>query len=701
MFSCQNQALEPITPPLSPLLSTAEPFEPSSSDPAFQMPILSDPPSLTIDDLTEVETAIFESDIPTPVRAVLAAADDVPTEETKLGDLYSPLASMDGISTPPSLANQRMKRELLKVEETLTPTNPPQVSKNVHFSNIIEEMVFKPASPSGLDTFDSTFFDDAFGDAGEKAMRCAEQEPLVLADAVSRVEVPLMDFSLPDPPWKGFGAPENTAALQHIQQRWIADTIGSKFTEWPLMQLINQRLKWNPVPYNMVHVTPEEGFQINDEIWKVIVKGPGDDSVIDTSSLTWKPPGLRILQDDDGDDEIEPGQFLEQVAQNLSYLVKKRKMEIEEENTVYQDLNSTKEGRSSKVPKNAAQKPLPEVAFDDTSGLLGSAFSLGASLDNFLELRGIKKQKLAESSYFSGSLDASKDQAPTDSRMSISLPIRLSPVAKLDPLPVPSIIASARPINIIVSSSLFKNRTLIKRLEAQLPLLKIIERDFTAHNTTSWMPNSITRSPIASPLSAEADFILSPLTGVILTNLQKIKQKPLPGQKAKSVIRERLERVNVRYEKLIVLVSEGRNDETTRGIDASDSLAFGEFMGFAMGLDTSILVHFVGGEEETLSKWLVSNIIQHSSGSINLIEDETHWELFLRRAGLNAFAAQAIIGDIKAPEGVDPQSPSKAAHFGLTGFVEMGVGQRRARFSGICGTKLMERVSAVVDTKWE
>jgi hypothetical protein len=213
------------------------------------------------------------------------------------------------------------------------------------------------------------------------------------------------------------------------------------------------------------------------------------------------------------------------------------------------------------------------------------------------------------------------------------------------------------------------------------------------------MPNSVSRSPITSPLASEADIIVSPLVGIIIATLQKIKQKPLPGQKTKSAIRDRLEKVSARYEKLIVLVTEGRQDETTRELDDSDCTAFSEFVGFAQRLETAVNVQFVGGGEAALAKWLVSAITRHKIEE-ELLTDETHWELFLRRAGLNAFAAQHIISALKAPDNVDLSSPGNAALFGLTVFVEMGREQRVARLGPMCGNRLMARVSAVVDARW-
>jgi hypothetical protein len=215
------------------------------------------------------------------------------------------------------------------------------------------------------------------------------------------------------------------------------------------------------------------------------------------------------------------------------------------------------------------------------------------------------------------------------------------------------------------------------------------------------MPGSVTRSPVKSPLDSEADIIVSPSIGIVITTLQKIKQKPLPGQKTKAAIRERLEQVSTRYEKLVIYVSEGRADETTNGLDANDCAAYGSFAGFALGLNSSIIVQFVGGGEGALSKWLASTIAQNRvTGESSLLEEETHWELFLRRAGMNAFAAQAIMAELKEPDGVNALSPSKAGLFGLPAFVDMALEQRITRFGPLCGRGLIERVSTVIDADW-
>ena len=154
----------------------------------------------------------------------------------------------------------------------------------------------------------------------------------------------------------------------------------------------------------------------------------------------------------------------------------------------------------------------------------------------------------------------------------------------------------------------------------------------------------------------------------------------------------------------MVLVSEACADESTNGLDGSDTLALAESTGFCSSLDASVILQFVGGGEETLAKWLVAIMVQYGSqgeSSVPLLEDETMWELFLRRAGMNAYAAQAVIADLKVPDGVDVEEGSKAGLFGITAFVEMRQEERIVRFERILGgRRVLQRVGQVLDANW-
>jgi hypothetical protein len=699
------------------------------SDPAFQLPILSDASSPTKYVLEALEQKIFEQDVPTPLRQSIATAvsNEFSTDTyvgdgaMALGEIYSPLASLENSGTPPSIDIQRMKRENLKVEEPLTPEMPQAAPRSVHFNDIVEEMdQLYPASAPNSPAYENKFFEEAFGDALKIANQRTEQERLIEADSTARVDVPIMDFSKPDPPWKAFEKQRESVSLLTLQQLTIQELVGPQ-RPWTGLGQVVTHLNWVPFPTHLARVALEEPFQDDDSTWEAFVKDLKEDEVIDSSNLTWKPAGLKIVNDEDDDDEIEPGKFLKDNVQNLSSLIKKRKMELDQGGNQDSEIHtangfgtktSTLARRNTPRPNNLM--PLGPKVHDDRShgqgfGLLGGAFSAANSIDNYLEVRGTKKPKLMDSLHFQPALKAVQpmsesrtQQVDPKTQTTIPLPIRKSPVVMNERLPVPTFQPPNTKTYVIVSSTLLKHRKLIKNLEGLLSGgLELVERDFSAHNITTWMPGSVSPSPIKSPLDSEADIIVSPSMGITITTLQKIKQRPLPGQKAKSAIRERLEQVSTRYEKLAVYVSEGRADETTNGLDANDGMDLASFVGFASGLSSSITVQFVGGGEETLSKWLASSIAQNRvAGDLSLIEEETHWELFLRRAGMNAFAAQAIISEVKEPDGVNPLSPSKVGLFGMVAFVKMTLEQRIARFGPICGRGLIERSSAVIDTDW-
>jgi hypothetical protein len=726
----QRIVLEPVTPPLSPMPTPLEPYEPSMSDPAFQLPILSDASSPTKYVLQSIEEKIFEQDVPTPLRK--ANITNLPQESSldtyggdatiPLGELYSPLASLENSGTPPFIEVERMKREDLKVEEPLTPEMPQAPPKSVHFSDIIEEMELYPVSMPKSPAHENKFFEDAFGGALRNANQQTEQERLIEADSTARVEVPIMDFSKPDPPWKEFVQHRGSASLLSLQKLMIREIVGPQ-RPWLGTAQVATNLNWVPFPASLGRVALEETFKDNNSTWEAFVKDAKEHEVIDSSNLTWKPPGLKILNDEDDDnDEIEAGRFLKDKVQDLSSLIKKRKLELGQSGNEDKEVQSKTSGTTTMLaairrntPKTNDLMPPRRMMRGDLSqgeefGLLGGTFSAANSIDNYLEVRGTKKPKLTDSSYFEpgpqvvqAEPKCQSPQAELKKQLTIQLPIRKSPITKHNCLPSPIFQPPTTKTYVIVSSTLLRHRSLIKHLESLLPhSLELIERDFSAHNTTTWMPGSVTRSPIKSPLDSEADIIVSPAMGIVITTLQKIKQKPLPGQKSKTAIRERMEQVSTRYEKLAVFVSEGRADETTNGLDANDCIDFASFTGFALGLNSSITVQFIGGGEETLSKWLASNIVQNRViGDSVPIEEETHWELFLRRAGMNAFAAQAILAELKEPEGIDPLSPSKAGLFGLTAFVEMAVEQRITRFGPLCGRGLIERASAVIDVDWQ
>ncbi|KAG4432247.1 hypothetical protein IFR05_012280 [Cadophora sp. M221] len=697
----RRTTLEPITPPLSPLPEQSQPFEPSSSDPAFQIPILSDPLSPTKQDLEAIEEDIFGQDIPTPLRSLAKEVmyDGFSEDMAALGELFPSLIASEQTPSPES---RPAKWEDFKVEVPLMPNELTTTSKTVRFSDEVQEQYYQVvSSPITLEN-ESEIFRETFGQAHSNANQKAEQEKLSSEDTTARVDVPELNFDKPDAPWKPFEEAQSKLALSSLQKAFFVETIGWSLPYWPGSRQLEIKLPWAPFPANLGKLAVEECSQGDDTTWEHFVEDDGD--IIDSSGTKWKAAGLKILKDEEDGEDIDFGQFPKDRPLDLPSIAKKRKMELEERGNsmhIGPAAAAVSMTSTSLVRKTAKLAPPVGDIADGDIGLLGGAFSAQASLDNYLELQGKKRTKLAESSYFTKPTEThpARVKSGNNAPKLADLPIRRSP-ANRELVPVPDIRPLTKPTWIVVSTNLLKNRALIKRIEAQLPSVELIERDFTAHNTSAWLPGSVTRSPVKSPLDAEADFIISPSVGIIITTMQKMKQKSLPGDKTKPAIRERLEKVSLRYEKLLVLISTGFADDIPVGLFENDCLAFAEFAGFLAGLDASISMQFVGGGEEALSKWIVSSIVQYRVDT-DLLSDETFWELFLRRAGLNAFAAQAVIAAVKAPDGVNAGSLSKASLFGLTAFVEMGTEDRIAHFSHICGHRVLARVSAVIDARWE
>ncbi|KAJ8110606.1 hypothetical protein ONZ43_g5831 [Nemania bipapillata] len=269
--------------------------------------------------------------------------------------------------------------------------------------------------------------------------------------------------------------------------------------------------------------------------------------------------------------------------------------------------------------------------------------------------------------------------------------------------PCPEINIPNTPTKLIKGLTL--NRGLLSKLEQLYPTAEIIERDFDRWNTVTWGHQSILRPTIISSLAAEADVIVSPATGIIVTTLLKVIQKVLPGHTGQSSIRERLVSVALRYERLIVLVSEGNTeDETTRDLTPPETTAYADFISFAAGFDYKIEVFYVGGGEATLAKWLVSFAVRYAPEAAQtqarLIQDETQWEVFLRRAGFNAYAAQSILVLIKGRDSTDKEG-DEFDNYGLAQFMTLTEAQRLDCFRTLMGgEKVLKRVNKMLEMRW-
>jgi len=216
----------------------------------------------------------------------------------------------------------------------------------------------------------------------------------------------------------------------------------------------------------------------------------------------------------------------------------------------------------------------------------------------------------------------------------------------------------------------------------------------------------------------EAEIILSPSTGLIFTTLQQVKQRALPGQPERSPVKERMLKLQLRYERLVVLVSEGLSREmeelgSSRPDDPRDSEALKAFDMFASKLEGEVLVRYVRGGEQALARATVVEMANYGLpygsadiGDIKPVAQETSWEVFLRRVGLNPFAAQVIMAWLRKPLNM-PIAPSSTHHaktvsaFGLARFLLMIEEDRIHSFQALMGGyRVLMRVSELIDQRW-
>jgi hypothetical protein len=322
-------------------------------------------------------------------------------------------------------------------------------------------------------------------------------------------------------------------------------------------------------------------------------------------------------------------------------------------------------------------------------------------LANFLELHAPKKRKLENSKFFKKP-DSPATRAPPPARLPPAQDVPVSAVVPQRLMPCPEITVSKKPPKLIIAVTLHRN--MVAELDRLLPEVQLIDRDYNAHNASIWLPGSVKRSDVMTTIADEADLTVSPSTGIILTTLLKVRQKPVPGGKRGSLLCNRIESISAKYERLVVVVSEDNiADEHMSSLSDSDAAALAGFQAFAATLAVETTVLYVGGGPATLGKWVAAIASRYASAAGDmqeyLTQDETHWELFLRRAGMNVYAAQVVLGMLRGPDD-EPVIDSKRA-YGLPAFVKMPETARFDMFEGILGgRRVLSRVGRILDAIW-
>ncbi|KAL2267258.1 hypothetical protein VTJ83DRAFT_4535 [Remersonia thermophila] len=588
-------------------------------------------------------------------------------------------------------------------------------------------------------------------------MRQAEQEKLEPLDATARVTVPILDFSVSVPEWEQrICDPE--AMFRRIQQHLDVSWQGSK---WPHNRAAEQNMVWVPLAHMGEKRPAWETIEAEPALLESFLRGPRDDEILTSADYVYKKPGPAILRVDDEDDDEgsltgpsfdEPssgsntassgqpsgstGSLSEQLQSSpdhrskpripepadLTTLVARRKRQIDEM-VGRGPSNKGQVGAAASSGNALAEGYIDAALIPSTNVLRGymTEFTDFAPLvENFVEMNFPKKPKLTHSSYFNPRGDAGPWPALSKAEMAAKLmPPPPKPVLAL----APEIMPSEIPPRIVISTTV--SNIITQHLKKFLPGIVLLTRDYNRHRPPGWQPGT---SP---PNLDEADIVISPSTGLLLTTMIHLRQRALPKQRAASgegpgsntddslpTFHRIVCNVAARHERLIVLVSEGsKHSETVSPLSQSDVRALAELQGLAAGLRvavrTDVQVVYVGGGAETLARWAAFYTCLHQHRWTEEGEDggmgvgdmllplETTWEVFLRRAGMNAYAAQAVLGRLKVPDGRPAVGGRDGRAFGLPLFVAMSREERVEMFEDMLGgRRVLERVSDVLDQRW-
>lgn len=671
--------------PISPQLKQNQ-FLPS--DDAYLIPISSDPSSsIFADDLRAAEEQLFEE---------YGDVWSEPTSPILDRFLDTELSKEDEMEFLTTTFQQRPTKRHLdehKLELPILPNVSPEeqfLPGPEEFGNFVaDEMDIENFTTEFVDGFSDDRFEDELANVADSTMRTIEQEQLQAADAIARVAVPIMDFSIPEPEWARLGN-NGEAILKWIQ---CGHDELFRFSKWPRDSVTESRLIWRPIGSGASTVSTKETINAADSLIETFIEPLTSGEVPKSLDFVQKRERLAILEHNTEDDEIETQ-------------MEKPKLHISTA------LELGRKRAIDGVDKTNSKKPRSSASYAGENGqslLLGGSPGASAKLlSNFMELHAPKK-KWSVSKYFPSVEDAT-DVLPPPPKPS-EKPRELGKCDTAEESEALTLSKSAiraphphfKPVS--TSSTIFISlgapRQLIRALERLLPGLTLMERDYNKHNTSVWSPGSVSRTEVIPPLAFDADLTLSPSTGVVTTSMIMVRQKPRP-QSAKNGLQERIEKIALRYDRLIILVGGGGGlDDTLRDMGSSDTAALTDFQGFASGLQCNTLVHHIGGGDDTLSRWVASLVCRHGQSEPNvqndLIEAETLWELWLRRAGFNVYAAQAVAGQLKVPK---TETDTKQGHHGLAAFVTMTRNERMRRFGPLVGPRVLERVSQAVDEIW-
>lgn len=423
-------------------------------------------------------------------------------------------------------------------------------------------------------------------------------------------------------------------------------------------------------------------------------------------------------------------------------------------------------GKRLKSGKKSSKQEKKATGRDTQESVIPSPFTTLGSLDSFIETRGVapKIKRLGKSSYFS----ASKPGEDVDELGSSKNAVKTSPKQETPDCEFNKEISgtstqqipdcpptSQEPPILFLSTSLLKTHVqVIEFLEAKDEKPLLIYRDYDSGYGAQETKVQNPRVSNGQWTEVEADIIISPTTGILLTNAQAITQLYLPGHKPNpkvsgiaginSPLRESIFRLAARYEQVYILICNkkrltSKNFGSTadkRTIEALTSLT-----AFCNSISAySIITPLLLSSPKVIGEWVLSLANKHALQmpstanqehqrnhftpvnkpslrtllDVDWIETDSNWEVFLRQAGMNPFAAVITLAILQKHEEEELANTDFSEYIemadndegrkkvrSLSKFIEMGDDQRKALLGETVGYRVLKRVGDMVDQDWQ
>lgn len=479
----------------------------------------------------------------------------------------------------------------------------------------------------------------------------------------------------------------------------------------------NAVLSWAPFRSLAVAIGLQEQFASNKRLERHINMPQG---INESPQMLWKKHGLRLLDMDQYSVSDELDEDVTLLGDSESHTSPSTKH--------YSTYPILSVSSNSVQPDKISHVMLTKktVVLDKEVSTGDSALFAASSLHDFLDLRGhkFKKQRLSSDRIYEQAdndpIQTTQPQAPNVPTCSASygnehdLESRVTSTTEKEPaagtsIPIPEMSKNLTPRIIVLMASMVKqHKSLVKFLETQgRPQLMMIYREEHCSDVSY------------AEETAPADLILNPGSCVVYINHQTLNQRSLPGQPKKhatSMEYARIRALAAIYDRVFLLVTYSMHHaQSSRTIAAFNSFAQTISEGSCFGAVQPIWICTDHGDvayTATLNAWTWKLVTQHAlctdvnanSETVCCIQDETVWELFLRRLMLNPLAAQVVLAFLKAFETTVSEvvlpGQETSVTWGLRRLVQMSAMERTSMFGELIGKANVNNINTILETQW-